>query len=213
MLSKQINNYKATLAQYLPTTAIESIFQFLTQDNHVLLRITRPRLSKLGDYRHPQPHHRYHEITINNNLNPYNFLRVLLHEMAHLNCWKKFANTVRPHGHEWQEEYRLLLQQYIAHFPFDVATLINQYIKRIPLNRHIAEQIDIQLRHYDPDYSAQEELTLNQLPTGSCFQIIGNKRGITFRSLEKRRTRYLCEDIHTGQRYLVTGRTLTKVLS
>jgi hypothetical protein len=195
--------YKAILAKYLPGDAVEPVYAFMDRYN-VFLHITRKRTTKLGDYRCPQPHHNYQEISVNGDMNPYQFLLVLVHEMAHLNTHQRYGNDVQPHGHEWQEEYRQLMLQYLACFPDDVAALITQYTARIPLSRTIGKQIDAQLRHYDPDYTPSDELTLDQLAPGTAFRIATKPQKL-FRTLEKRRTRWLCLCLDDNKRYLVNG--------
>ena len=195
--------YKSILAKYLPDAAINPVYDFMDRYN-VFLHITRKRTSKLGDYRCPQPRHNYQEISVNGDMNPYQFLLVLLHEMAHLNTHQRYGNDVQPHGHEWQDEYRQLLRQYLPCFPNDIASLITQYTARIPLSRTIEKQLDAQLRHYDPDYTPSNELTLDQLAPGTTFRIVANPQK-HFRALEKRRTRWLCLGLDDNRQYLVSG--------
>ena len=195
--------YKAILAKYMPAAAVEPVHDFM--DKYcVHLHITRKRTSKLGDYRWPQRGHNYQEISVNGDMNPYQFLMVLLHEMAHLNTHQRHGNEVQPHGHEWQEQYRQLLLQYLPCFPADIATLITQYTARIPLSRTIEKQIDAQLRHYNPDYTPTDDLTLNQLAPGTAFRI-ADKPQKPFRALEKRRTRWICLGLDDNKKYLVSG--------
>ena len=137
-------------------------------------------------------------------MNRYQFLMVLLHEMAHLNTHQRHGNEVQPHGHEWQEEYRMLLRQYLGYFPNDIASLIAQYTSRIPLSRTIGKQIDAQLHHYDADYDPSTEMTLDQLPPGTAFRIAAKPQK-PFRSLEKRRTRWVCLGLDDQRKYLVNG--------
>ena len=117
--------YKAILAKYMPAVAVDSVYDFMSRHN-VHLHITRKRTSKLGDYRWPQSRHNYHEISVNGDMNPYHFLMVLLHEMAHLNTYQRYGSDIQPHGHEWQEHYRRLLMTYSreGHFPEAVRPLL-----------------------------------------------------------------------------------------
>ena len=128
----------------------------------------------------------------------------MLHEMAHLNTYQRYGNDIQPHGHEWQEEYRQLLRQYLSCFPDDIVALITQYTSRIPLSRTLEKQFDEQLRHYDPNYTPSDDLTLDQLPPGTAFRI-ANKPHKPFRSLEKRRTRWICLGLDDNKKYLVSG--------
>lgn len=205
MNEQQATRYKILLGKYIPQASIDPIFEFM--DAHcVQFRITRERHSKLGDYRCPQFQHNYHEISINGNLNPYYFLLVLLHEMAHLNTFLLYRNQVAPHGHEWQEQYRELLAQYVQlnTFPPDVTQLIKRYIRRIPLNRTIGNKIEEVIQHYNPDYNPSTAYVLNDLQPGDIFRL-RNRPQQEFIAIERRRTRWKCQDLISQQYYLVSG--------
>lgn len=196
--------YKRTLSRYIPASAVDRVFDFMNQHS-VHLHITRTRTSKLGDYRWPQPRHPFEEISINGDMNPYRALEVLLHEMAHLNTHQFYGNGVQPHGHEWQHEYQKLMLAYLDCFPEDIQAIIRQLTNRIPLSRAVQHKLEVHLQHYNPDYDAtQKVITLNDLQPGTTFRI-ARKPQMLFRAEEKRRTRWLCTDIKTGQSFLVTG--------
>ena len=74
--------------------------------------VTKKRQSVLGDYRHSAIG-KNHRISINGNLNKYEFLITLLHELAHLFTFEKFANKVEPHGKEWKHFYGSLLADFL----------------------------------------------------------------------------------------------------
>ncbi len=198
-----IDNYKRSLAKYLPAAAVNSVFNYLAQHS-VHLHITRERYSKLGDYRWPRQGHSFHEISVNGNLNPYHFLLVLLHEMAHLDTWLQYKNTIQPHGHEWQANYARLINLYLPLFPTDVSVLLQRYTACIPLSRTIEKQIDAQLRHYNPDYTPSQDITLNDLTPGARF-LIASRPDHHFVAAEKRRTRWICRCLEDGRQYLVSG--------
>lgn len=204
MEQSAIDRYKHSLGKYVPAAAVDPLFDFM--DKHkVHLHVTRERHSKLGDYRWPQPpRHYYHEISVNGNLNPYFFLWVLLHEMAHLNNYQRYGTNVQPHGHEWQEEYRRLLMGYLGCFPEDVAGLLRQYCSRIPLNHAVERRIELLLPHYDEGYEVGERLLLDNLMPGTRFRIKAKPQRV-FEAVEKRRTRWICSDVATGQQFLVYG--------
>ena len=75
------------LNTYLPEGAFEPVVQLI---NHykVHLTVTRERKSVLGDYRHAVLGAN-HKITVNGNLNKYEFLITLLHELEHLLCFEQ----------------------------------------------------------------------------------------------------------------------------
>lgn len=206
LTEKQIAEYKETLSLYVPKNTVESLYLFLARTNVVVLNITKVRKTKLGDYRCPHVTHPYHEISINGDLNPYFFLWVLLHEMAHLNTWLQFHNDVQPHGPQWQDNYRKLIDQYntLGAFPADAGKLMARYTRRLPLSHPLGKQIETLLTHYNPDYVPDEYITLNDLPIGSLFRLV-KKPEMLLESLEKRRTRYKCRNVHSGEMYLVDG--------
>ena len=203
MDSATIEKYKRTLGNYLPTNAVDPIFDFI-QQHSVHLHITRERHTKLGDYRWPQQRHPFHEISVNGNLNPYFFLWVMLHEMAHLNTREHHGSNVQPHGHEWQEAYRQLILQYMSCFPDELLPWMRRYCSRIPLSHPVENKIEELLRHHNPNYNPADDLTLNQLASGTAFRI-ASKPHIHFRAIEKRRTRWICQNLDDGKQYLVAG--------
>jgi hypothetical protein len=194
--------YRRILSNHLPAQAVDGVYEYLNR-HRVHFHISRQRTSKLGDYRWPQGDHNYHEISINGDLNAYLFLWVFLHEAAHLETHLHYKN-VQPHGHEWQTEYACLIAAHAALFPPEVQPLLARYVRRIPLSRPVHQQIEAALHRYDPDYRPEEHLTLDQLPAGSRFRL-RTRPDMEFQSLERRRTRWLCLDPHTGRRYTVSA--------
>lgn len=196
--------YKAKLGEYLPEVSVEPVFDFMTT-HAVQLRITRERLSKLGDYHMPHPGHQYHEISINGDLEPQYFLWVLLHEMAHLTAWLEYRQTIQPHGHEWQEHYRRLIRLHLelGAFAPEAAQLIGSYIRRIPLNHATGGRIELMLRQSGHD-AMEPILVLNNLEEGDKF-VLRNYPDRLFTAIEKRRTRWKCRDERTGQFFTVSG--------
>lgn len=206
---KTREQYIAILKKYLPEGCEDLIYTYMTQENVVKLHITRERKSKLGDYRCPQPQHDFHEISINGDLNSYFFLWVLLHEMAHLETWKRYGNKVMPHGHEWQGKYAELILSYLQYFPKETQPMLHRYAKAIPLSQVLHTQIENNLHRYDSGFDAKEELRLNDLHQDDVFEL-RNRPGIQFKALEKRRTRWRCVMLADGREYLVAGNALVK---
>ncbi len=192
--------YRRILANHLPPQAVDRVYNYLNR-HKVHFHITRGRASKLGDYRWPQGEHNYHEISINGDLNPYFFLWVFLHEAAHLETHLRHSD-VQPHGHEWQEQYRRLIEAGLSLFPSDVQPLLKRLVRRIPLNRSLLRQVEETLHRHDPGYDDIPHLTLDDLPAGSRFRL-KNKPDMLMQSVERRRTRWLCVDTATGRRYTV----------
>ena len=194
---------KAILLKYLPEGAVEDIFDYL-YNNKIHFKIVNDRKTKLGDYRWPQHHIRYHQITINGGLNPYAFLFVLLHEIAHHATYLNHQTSVHPHGPEWQAQYRILLRSHLGLglFPPDVEQAIAQYCSSLPLKATAEQAVMNLLWHYDSNYNSSSQTLLKDLPIGTQFQTTDGRR---FRSIEKRRTCYKCLSLDEDRLYLVHG--------
>ncbi len=193
-----------TLKNYLPDKSVNQVMKWIVQKK-VHLKITRKRRCKLGDYRPPitYPNHR---ISINYNLNQFSFLITFVHEMAHLNVWESYKNTVAPHGIEWKTEYKKLMKVMLKKdiFPDDIKQVLGQSI----LNSKASTSSEIQLlrilKNYD-EYSFG--IHLEDIAEGLLFQ---TENGAQFRKGKKRRIRYLCKNIRNKKDYLF--HPLTSVL-
>lgn len=189
--------YRAILANHLPPSAVGWVYAYL--DRHkVHFHITRGRRSKYGDYRWPQRDHNFHEMSVNGDLPPLFFLWVFLHEAAHLETHLKCA-AAAPHGHEWQAEYARLMVECLGFFPSEIQPAIRRLASHIPLGRSQMRQVEQRLRG-DADPSA---VHLDDLPAGSLFRLKSNP-DMQMQSLVRRRTRWLCRDVHSGRQYTVS---------
>lgn len=205
--------WKLILRRYLPPSAVEEVYCYLNT-HAVHLHITRERSTKLGDYHRPYSSHNYHAISINGNLNPYMFLMVLLHEMAHLDTFLHFGRSVRPHGHEWQQCFAHLLMLYNkeGNFPENVRTMLLHYTAHIPLSRSWLTRIENELSHYNADYIPEEDLRVRDLTPGSLFYI-KTRPELVLRLVSKRRTRYQCTSEKDGTTYSVSGEAQVKLVT
>ena len=197
------SQYKKILGRYLPAEAVLPVFEFLDR-YAVHFRISRDRRTRLGDYSWPRPDHPYHSISVNGNINPYRFLAVLLHEMAHLDTRLQYQGSVRPHGHEWQRNYVARLKEYRHCFPAESLRYLDSYTARIPLNRRLGISFEQSLNWGDSGHNPGNDLQLNDLPAGSVFRL-AVRPNILFQSMEKRRVRWICRRVDNGRRYVVPG--------
>lgn len=207
MSSKSIAEYKAVLSKYIPEDIVDSMLRYLLK-NDIYFVITNKRTTKLGDYRWPQHNEMRHRISVNGDLNKYAFLLVLLHEIAHYENYVRYKNMVKPHGLEWQTVYSKLLMKYINVFPSDVAELIARYISTIPLKNSIERELMDCVVKYDDN---TDYLNMPQVKDLSLNTVFQTDDGRTFKVLEKRRTRYKCILLSTGQMYLVPGHMRVKI--
>jgi SprT protein len=162
------------------------------------LTITRDRSSKLGDYRHPTKTSG-HKVSVNGSLNRFAFLITFIHEMAHLTAWEKYKRNADPHGEEWKNEFKLLMQPYLRPdvFPEPLLSVLARHMRNPKSSTVRDAALMREIRAYDPP---RETILLEQLPTKAIFQI-GSREFIKGDLLRKR---YRCTERSTGRNYLVS---------
>lgn len=188
------------LAERIPAASCEYVIGLLVM-HPVDLIISRPRRTRLGDYRPPRRGHVRHRITVNEDLNPYAFLTTLLHEIAHLEVAVSLRRRVRPHGPEWKRAFGRLLEPVVADhgLPDDVAAALRRMIVNPRASscsdRHVLAALT---RHDDTG----PVVRLDDLPPGSVFRL---ESGRTFRHRRRLRTWHLCTEIRSRRAYRVRG--------
>lgn len=187
------------LSDYLPEKALEPVLEYLHLYK-IHLTITKSRKTIWGDYRYStgDTHHR---ISVNGNLNPYAFLITLLHELAHLITFDRYANRVLPHGKEWKSNFSLLLSKFMdaAVFPDDISHALTRSIQN-PAASCSDHDLMRALRKYDQEN--HHLILIEQLSEGALFQL---KDGRIFKRGEKLRKRFKGVDVNTGQTYLFSA--------
>lgn len=185
------------LAVYLPDGSFEDTVKYI-HHYKVHLTVTRKRQSVLGDYRHSAIG-KNHRISINGNLNKYEFLITLLHELAHLLTFEKFANKVEPHGKEWKHFYGGLLADFLQKniFPADIAGVLYKTINNPAATANGETELLKVLRNYNT-IKREGFAIIEDLATGSLFE---TEKGRIFKKGMKRRKRYECLEIKTGRLY------------
>lgn len=168
--------------------------------------VTRPRRTKFGDHRPPDRHRPRHQITINEDLNPYAFLTTLLHELAHASTWERHRSRrfwMRPHGPEWQEEFASLLAPVVAAnvLPADVKAALARGMRAPRATSCSDRELVLALARYDRPRPTLRRL--EELETGTVFRLEDDRA--VFRAGRLLRTRRACFDIRTGQEYRVHG--------
>ncbi len=185
------------LAAYLPNDSFELVVKYI-HHYKVHLTITKKRKTVLGDYRHTGWGGN-HRISINGNLNKYEFLITLLHELAHLLTFEQYGRKAEAHGKEWKTCYSKLLVDFVNHklFPKD----IEQALQKSIINPAATASGETELLRVLRNYSATKKegyTTVEELPIGSIFK---TEKGKFFKKGNKRRTRYECVEIKTGLLY------------
>lgn len=174
------------LQHYLPEGTAEFVLPLLIE-HKVKLVLTKERISKLGDYRHPHAQ-KGHTITLNVTLGKYQFLVTLVHELAHLLVWEKYQNKVAPHGHEWKACFGQLLVELskIETLPLIFKQALLKSAKNPGASSASDKFLYPVLRTLEPrDDEELNEVLLSDLEPGNAFLF----KEIEYLYLEKRRTR------------------------
>ncbi len=197
------------LANYLPEGAFEPVVQLIHQYK-VHLTVTRERKSVLGDYRHPFLGSN-HKITVNGNLNKYEFLITLLHELSHLLCFEQYRNRVEAHGKEWKNIYGSLLKAFIDLdlFPEDIKKSLKKTLLNPAATANGETALLLVLRRYNPVQKAGV-VVLAHLADGTLFKEI---KGRTFRKIKLRRKRIECIELATGNIYLFSALSEVEIVN
>jgi SprT protein len=186
---------KSILAKYIPEAAVPLISEWIYHFNFKL-KIKRSRQSRYGDYRPPLPG-KNHLITVNNDLNQYAFLLTLVHEIAHLLCFNRHGNRVRPHGEEWKESFKELMRPFMRMdiFPQDIRQAIIAYMQNPGASSCSYDNLMRTLKRYDKNSDC---VYLETIPLHAEFYY--NER--IFIKGPKIRTRYRCTEKGTNHIYL-----------
>lgn len=179
---------------FIPVASHSKIHEYI-ETNHFSIKITKQRATKHGDFRKLK--NGDFLITVNDNLNPHQFLLTLVHEIAHYVTYKKFG-PVKPHGKEWKNTFKELMLPFVNPevYPHKILPHLAKYL----LNAKASTDSDVNLA------LALKQETLNsdknyifELEVGNKFELKKRK----FIILEKKRTRYLCIEVASQKKYLI----------
>lgn len=194
------------IRHYLPSGTEKYVVDLMIRYK-IQLKLNKPRASKFGDYRAPVYGDKNHRITVNKDLNPYAFLTTFLHEVAHLTAFEKHRNSIEPHGREWKNEFRTLLQPVVMHhqLPDDILSALKHYMND-PSASSCSDAVLMKvLSRYDKDGKSM----LEQIPEGTLFRL---ETGRTFRKGKKLRSWYLCYEIPGNREFRVSGISKVEIL-
>jgi hypothetical protein len=182
-----------TISKYIPEKAIDDVVKLLNT-HPVLLKIVNNRATKHGDFRKTV---KGFQITVNNDLNQYQFLLTLIHEIAHLVTYKKYKR-VKPHGKEWKNTFQHLMLPFLNPevFPLEVLPYLANYLKNPKASTSSDVNLTYALKQFDINKSGKSFIF--ELEQGSIFAFKGKsyKKGI------KRRTRIECVALESNRTYL-----------
>ncbi len=184
---------KNTLIKYIPEKAIPLV-EYLINKHQVNLKIVNQRQTKHGDFR-SMPNGRM-LITVNNNLNKYQFLLTLIHEIAHHVTHQKFGR-VQPHGKEWKTIFQHLMLPFLEPdiYPTQILPHLANYLRNPKASTDTDVKLSLALRNGEAEPGKN---FIFEIPNGSVFQFKDRlyKRG------HKRRTRYECLNLTNKRVYL-----------
>jgi len=164
----------------------------------VQLRISKPRRTKLGDFR-SESRNGPHRISVNSNLNPYSFLITLIHEFAHVATFSDHGRRAKAHGEEWKRNYREMLYPFLLSnvFPEDLEEKVRTHLNKAPAASCSDPELVKALHKFD---KINERTYLEELPSNSVFSLGGDR---VFRKGEKLRKRYKCMCLNNSRTYLI----------
>ncbi len=185
------------LERYLPPDAAPLIGRWIDYFK-CEFKISRNRGTKFGDYRSPYAG-KGHRISVNYDLNPYAFLVTTVHEFAHLHTWNEHEQKAKPHGTEWKNNFKKMMQPFFEKeiFPADVKRAISNYLDNPAASSCSDLNLYRSLRKYDAPKEAVT--TVEKLPFKALFKIKGDR---VFRKEEQLRKRFKCVEIKTKRVYL-----------
>ena len=192
---------------HLPESAIPYCLQ-LWEESPFHFFVKPPRNTKLGDFRYRKDSS-IQTITLNSDLNQYQFLLTFIHEVAHHRAFARYGTSHAPHGGEWKALFKLLLDPLLTEsvFPRDILVPLKLHMRNPSASSARDLFLMKEMSKYDSGNSATETtFFLADLAPQTHFELAGRK----FKKGETRRTRILCEELTTGKKFLVSR--LAKVI-
>lgn len=170
-------------------------------------KVTRARTSKYGDYRY-WPKTEKHQVTVNGNLNPYQFLVTYVHEVAHRRVHRSKGDQ-KPHGKLWKDMFKALMLPLLNAqvFPDDVLRPLAKHMKNPKASAVGDLELFTALQGHNKDH--KEVLTLAKIADGNSFSL----KSRVFEKIETKRTRALCQETRTGRKYLISLMAEVQVIS
>ena len=182
------------LEKHIPKKSVHLITNWI-KELEVIVKISKSRTSKLGDFRVLKKGEI--EISINQDLNKYAFFITLTHEIAHAFVWLKHKKSVKPHGKEWKNTYKKLMLNFLnlEIFPDDILRALSKHL----INPKASTSTDLELHLALKKYDYNKKLIIADILDGETFSIHNGKK---FVKLHKIRKRYKCMEVESARIYL-----------
>jgi len=193
-LKKVMNNFH----KYIPENAIDLV-QSLVEQHKINLKIVNQRQTKHGDFR--QLAGGEFQITINNTLNPFQFLLTLIHEIAHHVTFEKYGK-IQPHGKEWKQQFQHLMLPFLhpTIFPNHMLTHLAHYLKNPKASTDSDVKLSLALKGNKAEHGKNFVFELPE----NCTFVFKNKM---YKKGKKRKTRIECLQLSTNRMYLFNQNT------
>lgn len=201
------NDLKISLSKYLPPNCIDEIVLLLSENN-VSLKLSRPRKTIQGSFLISKIE-KSPIITINNNLNKYQFLLTFLHEWAHFLCYEQ---KIKGHGVVWKQTFGNLINEYIQKeaFPKDLIPALLHFSKHIKYTEYTDIELCKALSKYDDDkIKLQNCEFLSNIPENSVFL----HNGILMEKLHRLRKYIVCKNMNNNKLYKCHPMMMIKVVN
>lgn len=184
---------KSDYQNYIPIKAIPFV-DFLVEKHSFELKIVNERATKHGDFR-KLPNGKF-QITINNNLNKYQFLLTLVHEIAHHVAHEKFGRA-QPHGKEWKTVFQHLMLPFLHPeiYPPEILRPLATYLKNPKASTDADAKLSLALRGNEAESG---KIFVFNIPNGGFFEF----KNTIYKRGNQRRTRIECQNIKTHKNYL-----------
>ncbi|WP_075349130.1 SprT-like domain-containing protein [Algoriphagus marinus] len=200
-------NLKLIFGNHLPKSAIQYCLD-LWEKEPFNFQVSQSRKTKLGDFRYRRDR-KIQTITINRDLNPYQFLLTYIHEVAHLYAFTKFSININPHGIEWKSTFQELLFPILKDeiFPLDILIPLRKHMQNPKASSAADLFLMKEMSKYDQKNELAKDLFLSDLKPGNRFLLSGRE----FEKGETRRTRVLCLEVKSGKKFLITQMAKVKL--
>lgn len=181
------------ISKYIPTNSSNLVAVILV-NNPITIKIVNQRATKHGDFKVLR--NGKTQITINNNLNKYQFLLTLIHEIAHLKTFQQ-NRRAKPHGIEWKRNFQHLMLPFLQPtiFPNSLLPYLANYLKNPKASTGSDANLSRALLHFNETSSKNY---IFDLEIGELF----NFKNKTYKLGQKRRTRFECLEIKSKKLYL-----------
>ena len=191
------------LEKHLPTYKASQIIQYLAESKCVL-KITKPRKTKRGDFRQSGNNL---SISVNHDTNSFRFLFTLIHEIAHLKTYLDYGNRIRPHGDEWKRNFEELFYHFQMEDEFGKDEAMLLVIKNELKSPKACSGVNLAVEKAFTPYDDISGTYLDELLHGENFVF----RGHRYQKLESRRTRVMCLNLTNNRKYTINKAALVEV--